>query len=506
MTKGLLMTPLPPPDDPVVPTGITGLDQVLAGGLPADALYLVEGDPGSGKTTLGLQFLLEGARRGETGLYVTLSESKAELDKVARSHSWDLSGLHIVELAAPEESLDPDQQLTMFHPAEVELSETTKGILAEVERLQPSRIVFDSLSELRLLAQSPLRYRRQILALKQYFAGRHSTVLLLDDRTADVRDLQLQSIAHGVIHLEQLTPEYGAERRRLRVEKLRGVQYRGGYHDFILARGGLQVFPRLIAAEHHRSFEPEQIQSGVAALDKLLGGGLERGTSVLVMGPAGCGKSSLATQYAVTAARRGERAVFFSFDESLQTMRERSKGLGIDLEAQIEAGRVQVQQVDPAELAPGQFISRVREAVEETGAHLVIIDSLNGYLNAMPEERFLIIQLHELLTYLGQQGVVSMLIVAQHGLVSREMQTPVDVSYLADAVLLLRYFEAAGEVCQAISVMKKRRGFHERTIREMRLPARGIRVGEPLHRFQGVLSGVPQILSSPLPERQAGDE
>jgi len=301
-------------DDTLVTTGIAGLDEILAGGLPAAALYLVEGDPGAGKTTLGLQFLLEGARRGETGLYVTLSESKAELHKVARSHGWELSALHLMELSPSEESLDPDAQLTMFHSSEVELSETTNAILAEVERLQPSRIVFDSLSELRLLAQSPLRYRRQILAFKQYFAGRHSTVLLLDDRTADVRDLQLQSIAHGVIHLEQMAPEYGGERRRLRVQKLRGVQYRGGYHDFIIAPGGLQVFPRLIAAEHHRDVEPEQIKSGVAALDKLLGGGVERGTSVLLMGPAGCGKSSLATQFAVTAAGRGECVVFFSFD------------------------------------------------------------------------------------------------------------------------------------------------------------------------------------------------
>jgi circadian clock protein KaiC len=493
-------------NDPIVSTGIAGLDQVLTGGLPADALYLVEGDPGSGKTTLGLQFLLEGAKRGETGLYVTLSESKVELDRVSRSHGWDLSPLHIMELTASEESLDPEAQLTMFHPAEVELSETTKAILGEVERLQPSLIVFDSLSELRLLAQSPLRYRRQILALKQYFAGRHTTVLLLDDRTADVRDLQLQSIAHGVIRLEQLAPEYGAERRRLRVEKLRGVQYRGGYHDFVIDFGGLQVFPRLVAAEHHRDFGPEQVKSGVAALDTLLGGGLERGTSVLLMGPAGCGKSSLATQYAVTEALRGECVSFFSFDESLQTLRERAAGLGMDLEAQIAAGRVRVQQVDPAELAPGQFIHQVRAAVEEQGARLIVIDSLNGYLNAMPEERFLTIQLHELLTYLGQQGVVTLLIVAQHGMVGREIETVVDVSYLADAVLLLRYFEAAGEVRQALSVMKKRRGHHERTIRELRLTGAGIQVGEPLRNFQGVLTGVPELLRVPEPSSQGGDD
>jgi circadian clock protein KaiC len=481
----------------LVPTGIAGLDDILGGGFPPNSLYLIEGDPGSGKTTLGLQFLLEGARRGEPGLYVTLSESKAELDKVALSHGWDLSALRIVELSPAEETLDPDAQLTMFHPSEVELSETTKAILAEVERLQPARVVFDSLSEMRLLAQSALRYRRQVLALKQYFAGRRSTVLFLDDRTSDLRDLQLQSIAHGVVHLEQLAPEYGAERRRLRVMKLRGVQYRGGYHDFVIVPGGLQVFPRLVAAEHQPGFEEEQVKSGIAALDFLLGGGIERGTSTLLMGPAGSGKSSLATQFAIAAAERGERAVLFTFDESARMLLQRARGMGMKLDAHVETGRIKLQQVDPAELPPGQFASHVRAAVEEDDARIVVIDSLNGYLNAMPEEKFLIIQLHELLTYLGQQGVITFLLVAQHGLVSRDMVSPIDASYLADAVLLLRYFETAGELRQALSVVKKRGGRHERTIRELRLTEAGIAIGEPLRSLHGVFTGVPQFLGPP---------
>jgi len=491
------------PTETRVATGIPGLDDILSGGFPPYSLYLIEGDPGSGKTTLGLQFLLEGARRGEQGLYVTLSESEAEIQKVARSHGWDLSPLRVVELSPSEETLEPDAQLTMFHPSEVELSETTRSILAEVERLEPTRVVFDSLSEMRLLAQSALRYRRQVLALKQYFAGRHSTVLFLDDRTSEMRDLQLQSIAHGVIHLEQLAPEYGAERRRLRVMKLRGVQYRGGYHDFVIAPGGLEVFPRLVAAEHHVGFEEEQVKSGIAALDSLLGGGIERGTSTLLIGPAGSGKSTLATQFAITAAERGEHAVIFAFDESARMLTQRARGMGMSLDAHVETGRIRVQQIDPAELPPGEFASRLRAAVEEDAARIVVIDSLNGYLNAMPEEQFLIIQLHELLTYLGQRGVITFLIVAQHGMVSRDMNSPVDASYLADAVLLLRYFEVAGELRQALSVVKKRGGYHERTIRELRLTSQGIQIGEPLRNLHGVFTGVPQVVAPPEPPAPA---
>lgn len=481
---------------PLVATGVEGFDHVLGGGFTADRMYLIEGDPGAGKTTLALSFLLEGVRRGDPVLYVTLSETKSELLAVAHSHGWSLDGVNLLELVAPEESLASDAQLTMFHHSEVELSETTQAVLAEVERYKPRRVVFDSLSEMRLLAQNPLRYRRQILALKQFFTGRNCTVLLLDDRTSDMTDLHLQSIAHGVVSLEQLAPEYGAERRRLRVIKLRGMRYQGGYHDFIIERGGLRVFPRLVAAQHHHEFTRTSLQSGVAELDSLLGGGLDRGTSTLLVGPAGCGKTTLATQYALAATLRGECAALFTFDETIGTLRARCNAIGLPFDEQVEAGRLLVQQIDPAELSPGEFVHVVRRAVEPdcgNPASVVVIDSLNGYLNAMPEERNLIIQLHELLTYLAQQGVVTLLLMAQHGLVGNSMTSPVDASYLADAVVLMRFFEAQGRVRKAISVMKKRTGGHEDTIRELRIDNHGIHVGEPLRRFQGVLSGVPAI-------------
>jgi circadian clock protein KaiC len=492
-------SPTQPPADAAawLTTGVAGLDHVLGGGLTPHRLYLIEGDPGAGKTTLALQFLLEGVRRGEAGLYVTLSETREELDGVARSHGWSLEGLTVCELIPSEESLLPDAQPRMFHPSEVELSETTRTVLLEVERTRPARVVFDSLSEMRLLAQNPLRYRRQILALKQFFAGRRCTVLLLDDRTSAVTDLQLQSLAHGVVTLEHLAPIYGAERRRLRVVKMRGVAFQGGYHDFKIERGGLAVFPRLVAAAHHRAFSREQIASGVPALDALLGGGLDRGTSTLLTGPAGSGKSAIAAQFAVAAARRGESAALFTFDEAVATLLARAEGMGMGLRGQVEAGRVSVQQVDPAELSPGELTHAVRRAAERDRARVVVIDSLNGYLNAMPEERFLTIQLHELLTYLGQQGVVTILIVAQHGLLGNAMQTPVDASYLADTVILLRYFEAGGRLLRAVSVVKRRGGAHEETLREFRLGPGGLVVGEPLENFHGILTGTPSFLRAP---------
>ena len=478
-------------------TGTVGLDHVLGGGFTPNRVYLVEGDPGAGKTTLALCYLLEGARRGEKGMYVTLSETKEEINAVAASHGWSLDPVHIVELVASEESLTPESQYTMYHPSETELGETTRKVLEEVERVKPRRVVIDSLSELRLLAQNPLRYRRQILALKQFFAGRKCTVLLLDDRTSEDTDLQVRSIAHGVLTLEQLSPEYGAERRRLRVVKLRGKAYKGGYHDFTIVKGGLDVFPRLVAADHHEPFKREQVHSGVGPLDELLGGGLDRGTSTLILGPAGSGKSSVAIQYAVAAAARGERAALFAFDESAGTLLTRTAALGIDLQSQIDAGRIIVQQVDPAELAPGQFIHLVRRQVEEHRCQIVVIDSLNGYINAMPEERFLVIQLHELLTYLGQRGVTTILVVAQHGLMGTGMHSPVDVSYLADSVILTRYFELQGRVKKAISVVKKRSGAHEETIRELRIGKGGIQVGRPLENLRGVLTGVPTFDADP---------
>jgi circadian clock protein KaiC len=484
---------LPPEAAPPPPatTGIEGLDDVLAGGLTLNRLYLVEGVPGSGKTTLALQFLLEGARLGEPVLYVTLSESGEELRAVAASHGWSLDNVALRELAPSEDSLRPDDHYTMFHPSEVELSETTRTILADVEQIKPARVVFDSLSELRLLAGGPLRYRRQILALKQFFSGRRCTVLLLDDLTSSDHDLQVQSIAHGVVRLEMLSPEFGAERRRLQVVKYRGVRFRGGYHDYIIQRGGLEVYPRLIASEHPSAASTEKLASGLAEFDVLLGGGLERGTSTLIVGAAGTGKSSIAAQFVAAAAARGQSAALFIFDESLNTLLSRSAGLGIALHQHIDAGRVSVRQVDPAELSPGELAHSIRQAVERQHVSIVVIDSLNGYLNAMPEERFLIIQLHELLTYLGQAGVATILVGAHQGLIGGAMITPVDASYLADAVILMRYFEARGEVRQAISVVKKRGGAHERTIRELRLESGRISVGPPLREFRGILTGVP---------------
>lgn len=474
--------------------GVKGLDDVLTGGLIPNRIYLIDGDPGAGKTTLSLQFLLEGVNAGEKCLYITLSETKEELSAGAASHGWSLAGIEVMELISEERGLEESAQVTMYHPSEVELSETTKRVLAAVQRVNPSRVVFDSLSEMRLLAQNSLRYRRQILALKQFFIGRQCTVLLLDDRTSEGSDLQLQSIAHGVISLEQLAPVYGAARRRLRVLKLRGTSYRGGYHDFTIQKGGLCVFPRLVAAEHMHPFTRGPVSSGVTLLDSLLGGGPDRGTSTLLVGPAGAGKSTIAMQYAAAAAARGDHAVIFAFDEAVETLRARCEALGIAMREGDGPGHVRVQQVDPAEMSPGEFAHLVRVAVEERQARLIVIDSLNGYMNAMPEEQFLTAQLHELLMYLGRQGVTTMMVVAQHGLMGSAMQTPVDTSYLADSVVLLRYFEYAGMVKKAISVVKKRSGAHEETIRELRLGKSGIQLSPPLVEFRGILTGVPEEL------------
>ena len=471
--------------------GVPGLDDVLGGGLEPNRLYLLEGTPGAGKTTIAMQFLLEGVARGESVLYVTLSETEIELRGVAASHGWDVSGIHVREMLPTQDSLQPEEQYTMFHPSEVELSETTLRILSDVEALKPSRIVFDSLSELRLLSGTSLRYRRQILALKQFFAGRQCTVLLLDDMTATEHDLQVQSIAHAVVRLEQSNSDYGASRRRLLVVKYRGQSFRGGYHDYKIHRGGLQVFPRLVAAEHVNDATLNKLPSGIAELDALLGGGLESGTSTLLVGAPGTGKSSVAVLFAIAAAKRGESAALFIFDESVNTLRTRCAGLGMTLDPYLQSGQVRIKQVDPAELSPGELVHEIRLAVTEHGAKVVVIDSLNGYLNAMPDERFLIVQLHELLTYLGQSGVATILVGAQHGLIGMQMQTPVDASYLADAVVLLRYFEADGEVRQAISVLKKRGGAHERSIRAFSMGTTGLNVGEPLRHFRGILTGVP---------------
>jgi circadian clock protein KaiC len=474
-------------------SGIQGLDQILNGGLPRDCFYLIQGDPGSGKTTLALQFLLEGLRCGESVFYVTLSETREELLKVTRSHGWSLESIPLLELSAIEQFLRPEAQTTIFHPSEVELNRVSKLLVDEASKTRPARIVFDSLSEFRLMSETALRYRRELLNLKRHFAQYKSTVLLLDDkmdRGMIGTDPHVLSLSHGVIEMEQLSPDYGKSRRRLRVLKLRGVKFREGYHDYTIETGGLRVFPRLVAAEHQTKLAREPVSSGIKELDDLFGGGLDRGTTTLILGTAGTGKSTLALQYASQMASKGDRGMLFAFDETRAIMLARAKALGFDLEEHIESGAITVQQVDPAEISPGEFAARIREAVD-AGCKLVVIDTLNGYLNAMPGERYLINQLHELVTYLNFKGVLTILILAQHGLVAAA-EAPVDLSYLSDTVVCLRYFEASGEVKQSIAVIKKRSGRHEKTIREFRLEdGKGIRIGQPLREFQGVLTGVP---------------
>jgi circadian clock protein KaiC len=474
---------------PCLSMGIADLDNILGGGLTAHRAYLLEGTPGTGKTTIALQFLLAGARAGERGLYITLSETVAELREVARSHYWSLDEIELFELVG-QDGLDPESEQSILEPSEVELGETIQGVMECVDRLRPARVVFDSLSEMRLLAQNSLRYRRQILALKQYFSTRQCTVLMLDDRSSDPGDLQLHSIAHGVITLEQTVQDYGAERRRLRVIKMRGVKYRGGYHDFVIETGGVQVFPRLIAAEHHRPFSGDLVSTGVPELDQMLGGGLATGTNTLLNGPSGVGKTSTAIRCGVSAIERGDKAAYYLFDEGLATLLARAKSLGMDLEPHIESGQLQISQIDPAELSPGEFATRVRRAVEQDGVRFVAIDSLNAFLQAMPGEKYLLLQMHELLSYLNQQGVITMLVLGQHGLIG-DVGSDIDLSYLADGILLFRFFESRGRVFKAVSVAKSRVTAHESSIREFGLGARGILVGPPLVDFEGVLTGLP---------------
>jgi circadian clock protein KaiC len=482
---------VPTNEDDIKPalTGISGLDDILGGGLTPDRLYLVEGTPGTGKTTLGLGFLLTGAKVGETGLYITLAETEVELRAVAKTHGWSLDPISLFEMV-PAEGLAEDQEQTLLHPSEVELGETLRGIMAKVDEVRPTRVVIDSLSELRLLAQSPIRYRRQILALKHFFTTRACTVLVLDDKSTSGSDVQLHSIAHGVISLEQILSGFGAQRRRIHIVKMRGVRYRGGYHDFEIERGGLRVYPRLVAAEHGTEYAGDFVSTGSAEFDALLGGGLVPGTATLLTGPAGVGKTTASVQSMVAALKRGDHTVYFLFDERLPTLMRRSAALGMDLQPYLDSGQLLLRAIDPAELSPGEFAGAVRQAVEEHGAKVVVIDSLNAYLQSMPNEQFLILQMHELLTYLGQLGVVSLLILGLHGVMG-DIRSDVDLSYLADTVLQLRYFEAYGEVRQAISVIKTRTAKHERTIREFKIADSGVAFGEPLREFQGVLTGVP---------------
>lgn len=475
--------------------GVPGLDDITVGGLARGRLFLLEGSPGTGKTTIATQFLMAGAAAGERALYITLSETEDELRAGAASHGWLLDGVDIFELVPPESLLDEEQQQSLLYSSDLELGETTRRIFEAFEKVKPTRVVLDSLSEIRLLAQSSLRYRRQILALKHYFARSGATVLMLDDLTSEANDRTMHSVAHGVVRLEELSPEYGSERRRLRVVKYRGQRYRGGYHDFVIETGGVRVFPRLVSAEHRKSFGREVLSTESKELNALLGGGVERGSSVLILGPAGTGKSLLALTFVAGAVQRGEHAAMFVFDEELGLLFERAKGLGIYLQDMVDAGQLIIEQIDAAELTPGELSERVRRCVEGNHARTVVIDSLNGYQSAMPEEQALILHMHELLQYLNRQGASTFLTVAQHGLVG-DMRAPVDVTYLADTVLLLRYFEAFGRVRRAISVIKKRTGAHEDTIREYQISSEGITLGEPLMGFQGVLRGVPELVDN----------
>ena len=481
-----------------VSTGVAGLDDILAGGLPPNHLYLVEGTPGTGKTTLALEFLLAGAAQDARGVYITLSETRRELTEVAASHGWSLDKIDVVELSA-DENASADEPYTVFHPAELELQQTMAAVLEAIDRSEPSLVVLDSLSEMRLLARDPLRFRRQILALKQFFAGRQATVLLLDDKSGAEGDLQLHSLAHGVILLEHVALEFGAERRRLQVTKLRGLRFWGGYHDFRIRTGGLVVYPRISSGNPDRDAQPQQLESGSPALDELLGGGLLDGSSVLIMGPAGTGKSVLATQYACAATARGDRVRFYLFDERMHSFLLRSSALGMDVGESVANGALELEQIEPTQMSPGEFANDVVRAVEESGVRLIILDSINGYMKSMPEERLLPIQIHELLSYLANRGCTSIMTLVQHGVFGNPVDEAAEVSYLADTVLLLRYFEVLGSVRQAISVVKKRSGTHERTIRECRVGHGGMNVGKPLVEFQGVLTGVPEYLGAVEP-------
>lgn len=475
--------------DPRVATGVPGLDEILGGGLPRDRIYLVEGAPGSGKTTLALQFLLKGRELKESGLYITLSETEAELRAAAASHGWSLDGVDLFELVS-EEGLDPESEQSVLHPSDVELGETTRRVMAQVDSTKPLRVVFDSLSEMRLLAQNPLRHRRQILALKHFFSTRKCTVLLLDDQTSEDGDLQLHSIAHGVISLERTAEEYGSQRRRMEVVKLRGVKYRSGFHDFKLDTGGITVFERLVASHHGAVIKDGVVTTGAPRLDELIGGGLSRGTNTLITGPSGVGKTTTAVRCALSALERGEKVAYYLFDEGLPTLLARSKAMGMELHPYVATGQLAIRAIDPAELSPGEFAFQVRQAVEHAGVGTVVIDSLNAYLQAMPGQKFLLLQMHELLTYLNQQGVVTLLILAQHGFIG-EVRSDIDLSYLSDSILLFRFFEAAGAVRTAISAVKSRTTAHEKIIREIRLTSRGIEIGEALTDFRGVMSGLP---------------
>lgn len=479
-------------------TGINGLDTILNGGLPKNRLYLMQGEPGTGKTTIAFQFLLEGIRLGEKCLYISFSESREELEAVANSHSWDISKIALLELGSIEDQLKPESQNTVFYPYEVEMNQTSEFLYSEVKRIKPQRIVFDSISEMRMLAESSLRFRRQMLSLKHFFATQNCTVLLLDDLTTSPKDLQVQSIVHGVINLLKYHPEFGNERRRLNIVKLRGIDYLGGFHDYIIKHGGVDVFPRMISAQHIEKLSQKKYSSSLKELDSLLGGGLAAGTSTLFLGPAGTGKSTLAIQYAYAAAERGEKAIVFAFEESIATLLARTSSIGMNIQKHLDSGMLRISKIDPAQLSPGEFAYQIRKAVLTEGIKVLVIDSLNGYLHAMPEEQFLTLQLHELLTFLGSQGIATLMVLAQQGMMGQMMNTPIDLTYLADTVVITRYFEVKGTVRKAVSVIKQRSGLHESTIREFSLSKEGINVGKPLTQFRGILTGIPEITQTQM--------
>ncbi|MES2526987.1 MAG: ATPase domain-containing protein [Bdellovibrionota bacterium] len=475
-----------------IPTGIAGLDEIIGGGIPKHRLFVIEGEPGSGKTTMALQFLLEGAKRGEKSLYITFSETEDELNAVAESHHWNLKKIELIDLSAIERQLSPESHTTLFHPSELELTQITENLLKKIDEIQPARIVFDSVSEMRLLAESPLRYRRQVLSLKQALSKRKSTVFFLDDLTSSSQDLQVQSIAHGVVRLTRLHHEFGGERRQVRILKMRGVKFISGHHDFEINTGGVEVYPRMISSQHEETIKPGFLESGVKELDLLLGGGLDRGTTNLFLGPAGSGKSTMSLLFALSAIRKGEKVAFFSFDETIANMNRRCNAIGLEVEKAMKSGLLRIQKVDPAELSPGAFSGLLQKLVTTEQISVVVIDSLNGYIQAMPQEQFLTLQLHELFTYLNNHGIVTLMTLAQHGMVG-SMQSPVDLTYLADTVILTRFFEANGAVKKAISVIKKRTGAHEDTIREFAVGQNGVKVGPALSQFQGILTGVPRF-------------
>lgn len=479
-------------EDNIVKTGISGLDDIVAGGLPKNRFYLIEGQPGAGKTTIAIQFLMKGRELGESTMYITLSETQSELEAVARSHGWSLDGIAILDLSSARESLISETENTIFAPSEVELKQTIDYLFNEIRKMNPTRLVLDSLSEVRLLAQNDLRFRRQILGFKEFFADRACTVLMLDETFAESFNFQVQSIVHGVVTLSNLPPEYGAERRRLLVTKLRGVKFRGGFHDFAIRTGGIEVYPRLIAAEHAARFEPTILSTGVRGIDELLKGGIHSGSSTLLLGPAGTGKSSMLIQFVHSAATRGEKSSIFLFEETAEIYLNRARDLNLDLRQFLESGIVKIKHVDPAEFSSGELVQSIRSSIDLDGVRVVVLDSLNGYINSMPGERYLNLQLHELLTYLNQMGIVTFLVLAQQGIIG-DIHAQVDLTYLADTVLLLRHFEAFGQVHQAISVLKKRTGDHERTLRQLWIDQNGVHVGKPLHQFQGVLGGIPQF-------------